>query len=61
MTDWIKRRPYAQEAPFIGLWKFKLRIPGVHFKFEWADYIQGLIILKTAVEQKHKICKACIL
>jgi hypothetical protein len=44
MTDWTKRRPYAQEAPFIGLWKFKLRIPGVHYKFEWADYIQGLIM-----------------
>lgn len=44
MTDWTKRRPYGTEAPYIPLWKFKMRLPGIHYKFEIADYIQGLIM-----------------
>jgi xanthine/uracil/vitamin C permease (AzgA family) len=38
------RRTPLNEAPFIPLWKLKLRIPVVHYRFEWADYIQGLVM-----------------
>ena len=44
MIDWTKRRAYGQEAPYIPLWKFKMRFPGVHYRWEWADYIQGLVM-----------------
>lgn len=44
MTDWTKKRPYGQEPPYIPLWRFKMRFPGVHYKWEWPDYIQGLIM-----------------
>ncbi len=44
MKDWIQIRPDGQEAPFIPLWKFKVRFPVVHFRWEWPDYIQGLIM-----------------
>jgi len=44
MKDWTKIRPYGQEPPYIPLWKFKVRFPGVHYRWEWADYIQGLIM-----------------
>lgn len=32
------------EAPYIRLWKFKMRFPGIHYKFEPADYVQGLLM-----------------
>jgi len=42
--SWVEKRPYGQEPPFIPIWKFKFRIPGVHYKWEWPDYIQGLVM-----------------
>ncbi|MGR6835737.1 hypothetical protein [Syntrophomonas erecta] len=37
-------RQYGGENRFISAGPFKVRLPGVHYKFEWADYIQGLIM-----------------
>lgn len=44
MTDWTKKRPYGEEQPYLPVGPFKMRLPGVHYKFELADYIQGLIM-----------------
>lgn len=44
MTDWTKKRPDGQEPPYIPLWKFKIRFPGIHYRWEWPDYIQGLLM-----------------
>ncbi len=38
------RRTPSLEAPYIPLWKCKLRLPFLHYRFEWADYIQGLVM-----------------
>ena len=38
------KREDGKEQPFIPAGPFKIRIPGVHYKFEIADYIQGLIM-----------------
>lgn len=32
------------ESPYIPLGPFKLRILFVHYRFEWADYFQGLLM-----------------
>jgi hypothetical protein len=40
----MKRREDGKEQPFIPLGPFKLRVPGIHFKFELPDYIQGLLM-----------------
>jgi len=44
MSKWLSKRPDGQEPPFIPLWKFKMRFPGIHYRWEWADYIQGLLM-----------------
>ncbi|HAA90176.1 MAG: hypothetical protein XD63_0736 [Thermoanaerobacterales bacterium 50_218] len=44
MTNWENKRPYGQEPPYIPLWKFKIRFPGIHYRWEWPDYIQGLLM-----------------
>lgn len=44
MTDWKSKRPYGQEPPYIPLWRFKMRFPVIHYRWEWADYIQGLVM-----------------
>lgn len=38
------RRTPDNEAPYIPLWKLKLRLPGIHYRWEWADYVQGLVM-----------------
>ncbi|MCY6959765.1 hypothetical protein [Clostridium brassicae] len=38
------KREYGKEQPYIPAGPFKIRIPFVHYKFEWADYIQGLFM-----------------
>lgn len=38
------KREFGKEQPFIPAGPFKIRIPFVHYKFEWADYIQGLLM-----------------
>ncbi|MFZ5597388.1 MAG: solute carrier family 23 protein [Bacillota bacterium] len=44
MADWTARRKSGSEPPFIPVGPFKVRVPGVHYRWEWADYIQGLIM-----------------
>ncbi|MEX2566259.1 MAG: hypothetical protein WD431_09980 [Cyclobacteriaceae bacterium] len=41
--NWNSRQ-IGSEAPFIPLGPFKLRIPFVHYRFEWPDYFQGLLM-----------------
>ncbi|MCB2342064.1 benzoate/H(+) symporter BenE family transporter [Clostridium estertheticum] len=38
------KREYGKEQPYIPAGPFKIRIPGIHYRFEFADYIQGLIM-----------------
>jgi len=37
-------RKHGEECHYIPAGPFKVRLPFVHYKFEWADYIQGLIM-----------------
>jgi len=39
-----KQREYGQEQPYFPAGPFKIRIPFYHYRFEWADYCQGLIM-----------------
>ncbi|MBN8234027.1 hypothetical protein JF544_02165 [Halobacillus kuroshimensis] len=39
-----KNRAHGEESPYIPLGPFKLRLPFVHYKFEWPDYVQGLLM-----------------
>lgn len=34
----------GEESPFIPLGPFKLRLPFIHYRFEWPDYFQGLLM-----------------
>jgi hypothetical protein len=38
------KREYGAECPYIPAGPFKIRIPFVHYRFEIADYVQGLIM-----------------
>ncbi len=37
-------RQDGEESPCIPLGPFKLRLPFIHYKFEWPDYCQGLLM-----------------
>jgi hypothetical protein len=39
-----KNRNTGQESPYLPLGPFKLRLPFVHYRFEWPDYLQGLLM-----------------
>ena len=39
-----KERVDGQETPFWPAGPFKVRLPFVHYKFEWPDYFQGLLM-----------------
>jgi len=39
-----KDRIDGEESPFIPLGPFKLRLPFIHYRFEWPDYFQGLLM-----------------
>lgn len=39
-----KDRKSGEESPYIALGLFKLRLPFIHYKFEWPDYVQGLLM-----------------
>lgn len=39
-----KNRKDGEESPYIPLGPFKLRLPFIHYKFEWPDYVQGLLM-----------------
>jgi len=38
------RREFGQEQPYLPAGPFKIRLPFVHYRFEWADYVQGLLM-----------------
>lgn len=38
------KRVDGEEQPYLAAGPFKIRIPGIHYKFEIADYVQGLIM-----------------
>lgn len=40
----LLKRDYGKEQPFFKMGPFKVRIPFIHYRFEWADYIQGLLM-----------------
>lgn len=40
----IYKRQYGQVQPYIPLGPFQLRLPFVHYRFEPADYVQGLMM-----------------
>jgi len=40
----LKSRPSGQETLFISAGIFKIRLPFIHYRFEWPDYIQGLLM-----------------
>lgn len=42
-------RKHGEEQPYINLGLFKLRIPGIHYRLEMSELIQGLIIGTTAL------------
>lgn len=39
-----KNRKYGEEAPHIPAGPFKIRLPFIHYRFEWPDYVQGLLM-----------------
>ena len=39
-----KNRKYGEESPYIPAGPFKIRIPFIHYRFEWPDYVQGLLM-----------------
>ncbi|KFZ28226.1 membrane protein [Pseudidiomarina atlantica] len=43
MSLW-KQRVTGAEAPYFALGPFKVRLPFVHYRFEWPDYFQGLLM-----------------
>lgn len=40
----MAKREFGAEQPYIPLGPFKFRLPFIHYKFEFADYIQGLVM-----------------
>ncbi|WP_261870608.1 hypothetical protein [Psychrobacter sp. JCM 18901] len=43
MSLW-KKRTAAGEASYYPLGPFKVRLPFLHYRFEWPDYFQGLLM-----------------
>lgn len=39
-----RNRKDGEESPYIPMGPFKLRLPFIHYKFEWPDYVQGLLM-----------------
>ncbi|MGE6754023.1 hypothetical protein ACQKFO_11275 [Rossellomorea sp. NPDC071047] len=39
-----RTRKDGEESPYIPMGPFKLRLPFIHYKFEWPDYVQGLLM-----------------
>lgn len=37
-------RAHGAEAPYVPAGPFKLRLPFLHYRFEWPDYCQGLLM-----------------
>lgn len=43
MSQW-KQRTQGEESPYMALGPFKLRLPFIHYRFEFPDYLQGLLM-----------------
>ena len=39
-----RKRVEGEESPYIPLGPFHLRLPFIHYRFEWPDYFQGLLM-----------------
>ncbi len=39
-----RNRKHGEESPYIPMGPFKIRLPFIHYKFEWPDYVQGLLM-----------------
>lgn len=39
-----KNHQYGEPSPYFPLGPFQLRLPFIHYRFEWPDYIQGLLM-----------------
>ncbi|KQL37351.1 hypothetical protein [Psychrobacillus sp. FJAT-21963] len=39
-----KDRKFGEESPYIPAGPFKIRLPFIHYRFEWPDYVQGLLM-----------------
>lgn len=39
-----KQRKDGAETPYMAAGPFKIRLPFVHYRFEWPDYLQGLLM-----------------
>jgi hypothetical protein len=39
-----KNRPHGTETPYLPAGPFKIRLPFYHYRFEWPDYVQGLLM-----------------
>ncbi|GKW44493.1 DUF3360 domain-containing protein [Planococcus sp. NCCP-2050] len=37
-------RKFGEESPYIPAGPFKIRLPFIHYRFEWPDYVQGLLM-----------------
>mgnify|MGYP000574533840 CR=1 FL=1 len=40
----VIKREYGKKQPFIPFGPFEIRLPFIHYRFEVADYTQGLIM-----------------
>lgn len=45
----LSERQYGKEQPFISLGVFKLRIPFVHYGWEWPEALQGFMLVAAAL------------
>lgn len=45
----MKHRIYGQEQPCFSVGLFKIRLPFVHYKWEWAEAIQGILMCSTCL------------
>ena len=44
-----KKAKRANELPYIPLGPFQWRIPGIHYRVEYVEFFQGLILGATAL------------
>lgn len=45
----MKRREYGQEQPYFPLGPFKVRLPFIHYKWEWPEALQALLMCSTCL------------
>lgn len=45
----MKKRAYGEETPYIPAGPFKVRVIGLHYRFEWPEYVQGLLMCSVCL------------